>query len=608
MLAALLGLVAVVWTVQNEIVHASVLVGNAVPAITALALLLILSGFRAARRNGLALRVYLTVAIASAIAGIASMSYLFAPITVPQYLGDPRLVAHFAKGYAPPAGEAIRAYFEGNRTGAIPWDAWTAPLALWGSFLILLLLTIHALLALLRASWMDHERLSYPMVQIALRVAGDETPALWRCKGFWVGFALTAAFDAINMLHAFFPQLPEAGTSYNLGALLTERPWTALAPMLVSFRPEILGIAYLMPTEVLLTAWTGYLALRLSSVARVAWGEDLTSGSYDYQELGVGAFLCLFVLLLVRAAPALRASFRAAWSNPPAAGAERGAWATLLGGLALLVAWLVWAGLPLWLAAAHLAVIVAVAVVYARMRAETGAPMVYLFPFGQQQALFHNLFGSQLLTGTDPRTLTVLTSLAGLSRGYFPEVSAYGAEGMHLARRAGFAPRAVTRAVVLGVVLGVVAGGLLHLHAMYQHGAVLLGRSPFSEMTSRYNAVLPMLSTPTPPKPPLVFQTVLGAATVLALSGLRSRFVWFPLHPMGFAMASAYGFHLWGPFLLAWACKILVLRFGGLRLYRRGVPLFLGIALGRYLFSGIVWGALGFFGHPATESFQLQFG
>jgi hypothetical protein len=123
-----------------------------------------------------------------------------------------------------------------------------------------------------------------------------------------------------------------------------------------------------------------------------------------------------------------------------------------------------------------------------------------------------------------------------------------------------------------------------------------------------YEQALRVLTSPVDPKPDLIFQTGLGSGIAVLFALLRQRLLWFPLHPMGFAMASAYGYHLWGPFLAVWLLKVLVLRFGGHTTYRRLVPFFLGIALGRYLFAGIVWGILGLLGSPVTESYPLHFG
>ncbi|MDW8289915.1 MAG: DUF6784 domain-containing protein, partial [Armatimonadota bacterium] len=49
---------------------------------------------------------------------------------------------------------------------------------------------------------------------------------------------------------------------------------------------------------------------------------------------------------------------------------------------------------------------------------------------------------------------------------------------------------------------------------------------------------------------------------------------------------------LWLPFLIAWLVKFFVLRYGGLLLYRRTLPFFLGLVLGDYT-MGAVWSLIG---------------
>ena len=45
---------------------------------------------------------------------------------------------------------------------------------------------------------------------------------------------------------------------------------------------------------------------------------------------------------------------------------------------------------------------------------------------------------------------------------------------------------------------------------------------------------------------------------------------------------------IWCPFLIAWLLKSTIVRYGGQRLYRRLIPLFLGLVLGNYVI-GCVW-------------------
>ena len=46
------------------------------------------------------------------------------------------------------------------------------------------------------------------------------------------------------------------------------------------------------------------------------------------------------------------------------------------------------------------------------------------------------------------------------------------------------------------------------------------------------------------------------------------------------------------PLLIAWAAKGLILRYGGVRLYRQGLPLFLGLILGQMV-AGSAWHLIG---------------
>jgi hypothetical protein len=41
-------------------------------------------------------------------------------------------------------------------------------------------------------------------------------------------------------------------------------------------------------------------------------------------------------------------------------------------------------------------------------------------------------------------------------------------------------------------------------------------------------------------------------------------------------------FRLWLPIFVSWLAKVLILRYGGLRGYRRALPFFLGLILGEF--------------------------
>jgi len=74
----------------------------------------------------------------------------------------------------------------------------------------------------------------------------------------------------------------------------------------------------------------------------------------------------------------------------------------------------------------------------------------------------------------------------------------------------------------------------------------------------------------------------------LLLTSLRLRFLWWPLHPIGYAMAgTAIMLNLWFSMFAAWVLKGLLVRYGGLKAYRRSLPFFLGLILGDFLSAGV---------------------
>ena len=79
-----------------------------------------------------------------------------------------------------------------------------------------------------------------------------------------------------------------------------------------------------------------------------------------------------------------------------------------------------------------------------------------------------------------------------------------------------------------------------------------------------------------------------GAGEVILLSAMRSWLSWWPLHPVGLAFQHTVGIRVFGfSAFIAWLIKLTVLRLGGIGLYRRTQPLFLGLLLGYAVMIGI---------------------
>ena len=97
-----------------------------------------------------------------------------------------------------------------------------------------------------------------------------------------------------------------------------------------------------------------------------------------------------------------------------------------------------------------------------------------------------------------------------------------------------------------------------------------------------------------------------GSAVAVGLSLLRARFVWWPFHPIGYAIANSGALTwLWCPIMVGWLCKWLIIRYGGIRLYRAALPFFLGLILGDYVISSL-WTLTGIiFGIPVYRCFPI---
>lgn len=603
-----------VWVRQAEIVVLATQVTESVPAIPGLAVLVLLLPVNALLRRirgakpfsrAELLTIFLFVTIASMVMGIGVVQFLLALIGTPFYKQPAEfavLQPHFPTWLFPRDPALLRQLYERAPDGHVPWELWLGPGLAWLGFFLVLAATLHCLMALFFRAWTGDERLAFPLVALPLEMT-DETGGFWRNRVMWLGFGVAAAYNGVNILHAFYPSFPAIGKEENVGQFLTDLPWSAAQPFSLHFRPELIGLGYLVSTEISLTVWLGYALNKI--VALVAAGRGYEPRSLYPLEQGLGAYLALAGVLAWMARRRLGDAWR---------GTDRAARRLLVGffaGVAALWAFMTLAGVAGRVSLAYLLVVLAVALVYGRVRAQTGVPMVWLFPYHLQKQAFIYTFGSQpFLTLGGPSTLVTWTLFAVVAKGYFPTISGYQTEGMEIARRERIRPQHVTIAVFLAVAVGFALGWYHHLAPYYKFGALHLRGDIWGYWAADYEAqtTVQYLHGPVPPDANRVWATGAGALVVFALSLLRTRFAGFPLHPLGYAMSACFGDVLWFPFLVVWLLKTLALRYGGMRFYKQTVPFFLGLALGHFAIAGIFWGLVGAVSGEAVRGYEVFFG
>jgi len=104
-------------------------------------------------------------------------------------------------------------------------------------------------------------------------------------------------------------------------------------------------------------------------------------------------------------------------------------------------------------------------------------------------------------------------------------------------------------------------------------------------------------------EPGILSQMGFGLGLTVFLMIMRRRFLGFPFHPVGYAVAGSWTMSwMWFSVFISWLLKYILLRGGGMRLYRRGVPFFLGLMLGQFV-SGSFWSMLGVITNQLTYEF-----
>jgi len=606
---------------------------EAVPAVPAVAFLMALVVVvplvrRLSKRWALKrveiLSIYVFLTVATSMAGPGIARFFINTIPVLFYFDTPEndfasYQRNLPDWMVPHDKEIIRQLYEGapepeggvnfltRQFGLIPWHAWARPMAMWGLFFLALWVLLMCVTVAFRRQWSEKEKLIYPLLYLPMEVTDDIdgaglVGAFFRNKIMWIGFGLAFLYNIGNIANAYNPQIVALGKYYDIGRLFTERPLSALRPIQLHYRPEMIGFGYLMSTEVALSVWVFYLVLKLESLVTAVMGVQMAGFPFA-QEQSMGAYVAMALTLVWVARHHLWDVVRKAFSRAPEvhdADEPMSYRTTVIGGLIALIVtagWMMFAGMTFWLTAVYLALIVMTALVYTRIRAEIGVPLIWMFPYYQQYKVIKYFAGSRVfLSNGSWRSATVFTTLVFLSRGYFPSLMGYQAEGFRVARDTNMKAKPMAWNLVLALIVGLAVAVWLHLRSYYAYGAgglrslegwgAGISKAEYTELTGWAKA-------PALPDMPRIVATLAGFVVAGGLMGVRSVFLKFPLHPLAFCMTTSYGELIWGTFFLVWLIKTLVFKLGGMKTYRQLIPGFIGLALGHYFTAGIVYSLIG---------------
>lgn len=557
--------------------------------------------------------IYSMLAVASAIAGMDMMQGLLMVMTHAAWFATPENNWAIMFADHPPhwlwmADKSVLAgYYEGHAT-LYRWDiirAWLTPAAWWLGFIVALLFALVCLSVLLRKQWMDHERLTFPIVQLPLEMTRPGLD-LFRNRLLWLGFAVAAMVDVINGLNYFYPAVPAINISgINLRNFITTHPWNAIDWMPLTFYPSVIGLSFLLPVDLLFSCWFFYFWWKLERVVSRVMAWDAIPQFPYINEQGFGAYMGIVAGLLwigrrYIGQLARKVMGRASeLDDSDEALSYRGAAAGLALSLLALGAFCLHAGMTPLIIAAFFLIYLALAVAVTRVRAEFGSPVHDFHMLGPDRIL-PVVVGSENIGRSD---LSMFALFWWFNRAYRSHPMPQQLEGLYLARRTRANARAFLWCLMVVVPIAVVSTFWAYTHLAYKLGASAKFWSGYGYGAEAFDQLTTWLTNPEGPNYKAITAMGLGFGTAAFLALMRAQFFWWPFHPVGYAISGSWSINLvWTPMLIAWAAKLSILRYGGLRLYRRALPFFLGLILGETV-AGCAWTLIGIAWNIPTYTF-----
>jgi len=488
---------------------------------------------------------------------------------------------------------ALKDYFCGHST-LYTWDhiaLWAVPVLAWTAIIFVMTTMMLFIIAILADRWTRQEKLSCPIVQLPLAMTQPEG-GFFRNGLMWAGLAAAAGMNLMNGLHVLYPNVPGFGGQFaDVSALIGVRPWTAMGWTPIALFPFAVGMSYFIPLDLSFSIWFFYVVTKLSRVAGDVLG--LTANPrfpYPNQQAS-GAWIGLAITAIWMSRGAIRDQIRAGLYGTKVSGQElirpRTAVVGLAVGSLILLTLGRMVGISLPLGIVYLALMFAIGTAIARVRAELGPPS-------------HDFLGDPLLmittfTGTQAvglPALTFMTLMNSLNRAYRSHPMPSMLEGFVMCDRRGIPTRLLVPGIIVAVLVGTLSSAWAHCHLSYRYGAASYGEQ--AQCWWFYDKLALWCKTPAPADGAGMAAMLGGAGVIFGLMALRRRFIWWPLHPAGYALSLSPWNATWysGSVFLGWLIKLLIMRYGGIRIYRRAMPLFMGIVLGD-LTMGAIWSLLG---------------
>jgi len=509
--------------------------------------------------------------------------------------------------------------------GDVPWDEWSAPLVTWIPLIFLAGLCLICLSLIVHRQWSRHESLRYPIAAFGTSLMGGSSPGgarpVFREKAFWIALLTVLAIHIINGLHTWYPGSIEIPLTFRLAAVAQKFPKIALIPgagplLTVRIFPTVVAFCFLLSSQVALSLGISQIAYVLLAAPLAAAGVDF---AWDRMIGGVGiwqrfgSYFGIALVLAYQGRNYYRGVLMQAVTFRQHDRVQRyAAWACRIGLLATaaMIALLIALGLDWPLAVLFVLLLLMTFVVMARINAESG--LFFFTPFWTPAAAVVGLFGFAAL---GPKAVLLLGLLSVvLAPDGREALMPYVVNALKMTDDLKVRPARVGWAAVGVFALALAIAVPVVLWTNQNYSAQMTDTwacrwfppVPFNaaERTAAKLAGGNQLEQANQlagwdrirhiqPQKRFLWAAGAGLGLVLLISSLRRRFVWWPLHPVMFAVWDTFA--LWQisySFLLGWFIRKLVTGIGGAGAYRKARPIVLGVIAGE-LMGGLVFMAVG---------------
>ena len=491
-------------------------------------------------------------------------------------------------------GDAMRWFYEGLPKGqALPFEAWIGPLFWLLSLILTVYFACFCLVVIFRRQWVEHERLVFPLMEMPRLLIDDDGRAIVRSKGFWIGAAIPLGMILFNIIGSFYIGFPKINFNHAVNLQLS-REFPTISLMLYF---PVIGFMYLVSTSVSFSIVFFYLVAVVQEGITNRIGYDVTRpdafvwGMQSLSWQAWGGFTAMVLLSLWMARGHLVAVVRQALGGRRTIDdreemvSYRTAVCGFMAALVYVLGWLWRSGMDLHIAA--LFVFGVLVAYYGITRLVVQAGVYFLTPPVGVQAFALAITGTSV-GGHNLVALGVSYTWFGDVQSLFMPAAAHGARLGELYR----IRRSMALALGLAAVVGFTTCLYFVLSLCYKYGAGNFGSWYFiaggGAGGMAYNGVIRHFNDPWPTDWNKLSYFGVGMVAYSLLAFLQYRLHWWPLHPVGIAVAPLWMTRLIAfSVFLAWVAKSAIIRYGGIAAYRQARPFFMGLIAGYFLGIGL---------------------